>query len=277
MAPVLLTGASGYLGAAIGAELRERGIAFDVLPCRLEQLEKKSLGHKKIIHAAGAPRHRGQPAIEQSNRIGAKRLLAALDGNPEILFISSRLVYGHQPARTCLEEDPAQPSDDYGMAKLAAEHYIKESGFSHAILRVPGLIGDSPAGIGHNFFADALRHFMDGKTVIRHVPDRMHDNLDVCSLAKLCSDWADDSIRLPDGIMNVPGTRRSLHDTLARFATVVAERLGCHPVYEDRITPQMPWPFMSDERFRREVGRLLQRSDTEIADACCKKLMEDRQ
>lgn len=275
MASVLLTGASGYLGAAIGVELREQGIAYDVLPCRLEQLEKKSLlGHAKVIHAAGAPRHRGQTANEQSNRIGTGRLLEALDGSPEILFISSRLVYGHQPGRTCIEEDPAHPSDVYGITKLAAERHIKESGFPHAILRIPGLIGESPAGIGHNFFAEALRCFMGGEVVIRYAPDRKHDNLDVRALAKICAGWADDSCLLPGGVTNVTGVSRSLHGTLAEFAAA-AKRFDGRPIYEDREASEMPWPFMSDERFRREVGEISRRSDAEIAEACCRKLVGD--
>lgn len=275
MASVLLTGASGYLGAAIGAELREHGIAYDVLPCRLEQLEEKSLlGYQKVIHAAGAPRHRGPTANEQSNRIGTGRMLAALDGSPEILFISSRLVYGHQPGCTCNEEDPAQPSDVYGLTKLAAERYIRESRFPHAILRIPGLIGESPAGIGHNFFAEALRCFMSGEIVTRFTPDRRHDNLDVRALAKVCSGWANDSCRLPEGVTNITGVSRSLHGTLAEFAAA-AKRFGGRPICEDRHASEMPWPFMSDERFRREVGEISQRSDTEIAEACCWKLVGD--
>jgi nucleoside-diphosphate-sugar epimerase len=272
MASILLTGASGYLGAAIGVELRERGIAYDVLPCRLEQLEKKSLpGYEKVIHAAGSSPHRGQAAIELSNRIGTERLLAALDGIPEILFISSRLVYGHQPGCTCNEEDPAQPSDIYGLTKLAAERCIKESRFPHAILRIPGLIGESPAGIGHNFFAEALRCFMSGEKVTRFTPDRMHDNLDVRALAKVCADWANDSCRFPEGVTNITGVSRSLHGTFSEFSAA-ARRFGGRPICENRDASEMPWPFMSDERFRREVGGISQRSDADIADACCRML-----
>jgi nucleoside-diphosphate-sugar epimerase len=275
MASVLLTGASGYLGAAIGVELQKMGIAYDVLPCRLEQLEKKSLpGYQKVIHAAGALRNREQVAIDQSNRIGTEKLLAALDGAPSMLFISSRAVYGHQPGCTCTEEDPAQPADIYAVTKLAAEQAIRESGWPHAILRIPRLIGDSPAGIGHGFYADALRRFLAGQTVFRYIPDRLDDSLDVRALAMVCAGWANNSCRLPEGVTNITGISRSLHATLAEIVSA-AERFGVKPVYEDRVNAEMPWPFMSDERFRREVGEIPQRSDAEIADACWRKLMDE--
>lgn len=276
MAPTLLTGVTGYLGAAIGAALEDQGIAYDVLPCRLEQLERKSLpGYRKVIHAAGAPRHRGQVAIEQSNRVGTERLLAALDGSPDVLFVSTRLVYGHQPARTCTEDDPAQPADAYGIAKLAAEKAIMGSGFPHAILRIPGLMGESPAGIGHGFYADALRHFLAGEVVVRHIPDRMHDNLDVRALARVCAEWAGDAIRLAQGVTNITGSKRSLHGTLAEFAAA-AEQFGGKPLIQDRFAAEMPWPFMSDQRFLGAGGSIQQRPDAEIAAACVRKWVIER-
>ena len=272
MAALLLTGASGYLGASIGAALHQQRIHYDVLPCRLEQLEQQSLhGYQKVIHAAGAPRYRGIAHVDMSNRVGTERLLGALEGMPAVLFISSRLVYGHQPGRTCTEDDPVQPADLYGGAKLAAEIAVIESGLSHAILRIPGLIGDGPAGIGHNFLADALRHFLAGEPVFRNAPDRLHDNLDVQALAKVCADWAADPARLPQGVTNITGSKRSLHGTLAEFAAA-AERFGARPILRDRIAAEMPWPFMSDQRFRRAGGSVPERSDAEIASACCSKL-----
>ena len=275
MAPILLTGVSGYLGAAIGAALEEQGIAYDVLPCRLEQLKKKSLcGYKKVIHAAGAPRYRGRAAMDQSNRAGTGQLLSALEGRPDVLFISTRLVYGHQPARTCTEDDPAQPADAYGVAKLAAEKAIVGSGFPHAILRIPGLMGDSPAGIGHGFLAKALRHFLAGEAVVRHIPDRMHDNLDVRALARVCAEWTGDALQLAQGVTNITGSKRSLHGTLAEFAAV-AEQFGGRPLIQDRFAAEMPWPFMSDQRFLRMGGSVQQRPDAEIAAACFRKLVID--
>lgn len=272
MAPVLLTGASGYLGAAIAAELAQRSVRYDVLPCRLEQLEKNSLrGYQKVIHAAGALRHREHVAIDRSNRVGTERLLAALNGTPELLFISSRAVYGHQPARTCTEDDPVQPADIYGLSKLAAELAVADSGFPHRILRIPRLIGDSPAGIGQGFYAEALTRFLAGETVFRYVPDRLDDSLDVRALARVCADWADDSVCLAHGVMNVSGRLRSLHCLLGEIA-VTARRFGGKPIVRDRFAPELPWPYLSDRRFREAGGSIRQRSDTEIAEACCRQL-----
>lgn len=272
MAPILLTGASGYLGAAIGAALTDRGMCFDVLQGRLEDLTKRSLsGYQRVIHSAGAIRNRGEAAFDLFNRYGTEQLLAALHGDPEVLFISSRLVYGHNPAATCDEDGPLRPAETYGASKLAAERIVSDSGFPHVILRVPGLIGDSPSGIGHGFLADALRHFFTGQPVARYAPDRLHDSLDVRALARVCADWADRTALLHQGVFNVPGSSRSLHHTLAAFAQA-AEQSGAAPVVHNRNGPESPWPFMSSQRFVRAGGSILQRPDMEIAQACCRAM-----
>lgn len=273
MATVLLTGASGYLGSAIGAALSRNAVAYDTLPGRLEQLATHSLpAYQTVIHAAGAPRNRGPAAAEQTNRMGTQRLLAALTGDPRLLFISSRLVYGQQPRLTCTEGDPAQPTEFCGWSKLAAEQAIHGSGLRHVILRIPGLIGDSPAGLGHNFLADALRRFMSGGTVCRYTPDRLHDNLDVQAVADVCAHWVLNSSPLADGITNLTGQPRSLHGTLSEFAAVAAQ-LGGQPTIRDQLASDLPWPLMSDWRFQQNGGRMSARSDTEIATACCRALL----
>lgn len=269
MAPILLTGARGYLGSAIGAALAQRGLAFAALPCRLESLETGALrGYRKVIHAAGAIRRHGDAAIEVANRQGTARLLAALAEAPPLLFISSRSVYGHRaPGHACRESDPPQPVDAYGRSKLAAEVAIGASGLPYSILRVPTLIGDSPAGIGHSFYAQVLRDFWAGQAVTRFVPDPWPDTLDVQALADLCARWAQDPGLPWPGIHNIAGPRRSLHETLAAFATVAA-RHGAQPRIIDRMAEPTPWPVLDDQRFRDAGGLLLQRSDEAIAEAC---------
>ena len=270
MASVLLTGASGYLGSAIGAALSRKGVAYDTLPGRLEHLAPDSLpAYQAVIHAAGAPRNRGPAAAEQTNRMGTQRLLSALTGGPRLLYVSSRLVYGNRPRPPCTEDDPAQPTEFCGWSKLAAEQAIQGSGLRHVILRIPGLIGDSPAGLGHNFLADALRSFLSGSTVFRNTPDRLHDNLDVQAVADVCAHWVLDAGPLDDGITNLPGRPRSLHGTLSEFAAVAAHH-GASPCIQDQVAPDLPWPFMSDVRFQQNGGRIAARSDTEIATACCR-------
>lgn len=273
MATVLLTGASGYLGSAIGATLSRKGVVYDTLPGRLEQLPAYSLpDYQTVIHAAGAPRNRGPAAAEQANHIGTQRLLAALTGDPRLLFISSRLVYGHRPRHTCTEDDLAQPTEFCGWSKLAAEQAIRDSGLRHVMLRVPGLIGDSPAGLGHNFLADALRRFISGGMVCRYTPDRLHDNLDVQAVANVCAHWVLNSGLLADGITNLTGQPRSLHGTLSEFAAVATQH-GGRPNVQDQVAPDAPWPLMSDRRFQQNGGLMSARSDAEIAAACCRVLL----
>lgn len=272
MAAILLTGATGYIGGAIAEELERRGLPYDALSGRLEALAPGSLrGYRRVIHAAGAPRYRGQPAVEIANRVGTERLLAALGGDPALLFLSSRSVYGHQFGKVCRESDPAEPSEPYGEAKLAAERAVAACGLEHVIARIPSVIGACRTGIGHSFLAFALQRFMAGEPIVRYLPDREHDSLDLRALAWLCADWAAGTRSLPTGILNVPGWRRSLHGTLAQFAAV-ARRHGRTPHIEDQVGPPMPWPFMSDVRLRTELGPLDEQADEAIAQACWQRL-----
>lgn len=272
MAPILLTGASGYIGAAIAAELDRRKLPYDVLSGRLEALAPASLrGYRHVIHAAGAPRYRGPAVMDSANRVGTQRLLAALHGHAALLFLSSRSVYGHQPGRICKESDPAMPSDPYGQAKWAAEEAIVASGLEHAILRLPTVIGASPAGLGTSFLAQVVARLMNNEPVLRYTPDRQHDCLDLQVLVQVCVDWADGSHRLPAGICNLAGRSRSMHETLRQFSEA-ARRHGKQPGIVDQVGPMPLWAFMSDARFRSKVSILEERSDAEIALSCCDQI-----
>jgi nucleoside-diphosphate-sugar epimerase len=272
MAAILLTGATGYIGGAIAEELERRGLPYTTLTGRLETLAPGSLrGYRHVIHAAGAPRYRGQPAIDIANRLGTERLVAALGGEPSLLFLSSRSVYGHQFGKVCRESDPATPSEPYGEAKLAAERAVAASGLEHVIARIPSVIGACRTGIGHSFLAFALRRFMEDAPIVRYLPDRQHDSLDLLALTRLCADWAAGDRPLPAGVLNVSGRHRSLHGTLAQFAAV-ASRHGRTPRIEDQVGPPMPWPFMSDARFCTELGALAEHPDDVIAQACWERL-----
>lgn len=274
MAPYLLTGASGYLGSAIAAELRRREIPFDTLPCRLEALTANALlGYRKVVHAAGALRLRAEDDLDRTNHIGTQRLLAALGSHARMLFISSRSVYGPQAGAVCDESAPTLASDAYAVSKLAAERALIASACPHTILRIPRLIGDSPSGIGHGFYAEAMRQLHAGQAITRYTPDREDDSLDVRALALLCADWLDDSGPDLCGIINVTGPRRSLHATIAEMVQVTQQN-GIDALVQDRPAPRSPWPFLCDVYFRKLGGVLHQRNDRDLALACWQRLAQ---
>ncbi|TAN47420.1 MAG: NAD(P)-dependent oxidoreductase, partial [Methylococcaceae bacterium] len=157
---VFLTGASGYLGRSVAADLRAAG--HQVQPCevRLAQLPPRSIHADAVVHLAAYTR--GNPAfpatlhtaeeIRLSNLDGTACLLAALAGRPRLLYVSSRAVYGAGwPQRTLTEEAPLEATDVYGRSKIDAERLIRDSALEHAILRITNLYGVRHGHAGRSF------------------------------------------------------------------------------------------------------------------------------
>ncbi|MDB5240039.1 MAG: hypothetical protein JWP57_664 [Spirosoma sp.] len=167
---VLLTGASGFLGSRIYAELvrhhtvttlgrtpvAERHITADLtrpLP---------SLGHMSfdyVVNAAGKahslPRTPAERAeYEQVNVLGTAQLLSALEAMPmlprAVLHISTVLVYGRTEGHMLDETTPLGASDAYGLSKVRAETTLREwgqrTGSCVTLLRLPLVVAERPNG-----------------------------------------------------------------------------------------------------------------------------------
>lgn len=167
---VLLTGASGFLGSRIYAELArhhtvttlgrtpvaERHITADLtkpLP---------SLGHAPfdyVVNAAGkahaVPRTAAERAeYEQVNGLGTARLLTALEAMPTlpraIVHLSTVLVYGRLEGHLLDETTPLGAADAYGLSKVRAETTLREwggrTGCCVTILRLPLVVAEQPNG-----------------------------------------------------------------------------------------------------------------------------------
>ena len=167
---VLLTGASGFLGSRIWAELSrnhtvttlgrtpvgDRHLTGD-LTKRLPSLAQASFDY--IVNAAGkahsVPRSTAERAdYERVNVQGTIRLLQELERMPvfpkAFVHISTVLVYGRSTGQLLDETTPIGATDAYGLSKVRAEAAVRawgeRTGVRVSILRLPLVVAERPNG-----------------------------------------------------------------------------------------------------------------------------------
>jgi len=228
MAAILLTGASGYLGSAVAARLDALDIAWESLPDRLEHIAPGSLPHTRVIHGAGALRHRPQD-WQRSNVEGMARLLAGLREPSRIVFASSRSVYAPAAPGVLLgESSPLAPRDGYGASKLAAETLLRESRHDGVACRLTTLFGRAPRGDCPSLPNKAVRSFRNGECVRLVEHDVDVDYLAVSDAARLLvAILLDENVREP--AINIAGPRRSLHRLVEHLAANCDKASGGAP------------------------------------------------
>jgi UDP-glucose 4-epimerase len=167
-----VTGASGFVGRALVAELANVGHSVraamrqpaDVFPRSVEvvgvsdltrPLEWRALlkNVETVVHLAGIA-HAGPEIAEQAydrvNRLATAELAgAAKAGIGHLIFMSSiRAQSGPASIGVLRETDTPRPSDAYGRSKLAAEDAVRASGVPFTILRPVLIYG---TGVKGNF------------------------------------------------------------------------------------------------------------------------------
>ena len=129
---ILVTGSRGFTGQHLCSFLYERGHDVIELNADLTDLssvsaETESIQPEWVIHLAGVSSvtHRDANDFYQSNVIGTRNLLEALDGQDAIpkavLLASSGNVYGNRAGGKFLETSPFDPVNDYAFSKVAME------------------------------------------------------------------------------------------------------------------------------------------------------------
>ena len=129
---VLLTGASGFTGRYVEAELSTAGCEVVALQVDLRDSKAlKTIGAVQpqvVIHLAARAfvGHGSANDFYDVNLIGTRNLLEALDtsGAPlqSVLLASSANVYGNAAIRVLDESVPPAPANDYAVSKLAMEY-----------------------------------------------------------------------------------------------------------------------------------------------------------
>lgn len=167
---VLLTGASGFLGSRIYAELSQNHTITTLgrTPVAARHITSDLTKHVPplahdpfdyVVNAAGKahsiPRTTTESAdYERVNVQGTARLLMALEqmsAQPKALVhISTILVYGCSAGLLLDESTPLRAIDAYGLSKVRAEDAVREwgkrTGVCVTILRLPLVVAERPNG-----------------------------------------------------------------------------------------------------------------------------------
>lgn len=171
MTRTLVTGASGFVGRGLVAELAGLGYPVraamrqpaDVFPRAVEVVAVSDLtrpvewrallkGIDTVVHLAGIA-HAGpeiaEGAYDRVNRLATAELANAAKavGIRHLVFISSiRAQSGPSSAAILSETDEPRPTDAYGRSKLAAEQAVRASGVPFTILRPVLIYGPGVKG-----------------------------------------------------------------------------------------------------------------------------------
>lgn len=178
MSRLLITGASGYLGAelmrqaadAAGTYLtaeRPELVPLDVRDAAAVDELVRELSPKAVIHTAYS--EAGDEQALAVNREGSRNIArAAADVGARLVHVSTDLVFDGELGRPYTEDDEPRPIIEYGRQKLAAEQAVREQMPGALIVRtslIYGGRGTEPSRHerlvrdpqGTRFFTDELR------------------------------------------------------------------------------------------------------------------------
>jgi nucleoside-diphosphate-sugar epimerase len=204
---VLVTGASGFLGHAVCAELRERHHDVAALVRRPgseppgttavegdlseEQRLKRALEEARpecVIHlAAEIASQRDERKIQEVNVEGTRRLLAACTATARPRFVfTSTVVTGDAHGAELDEESELPVETAYGRSKQEGERLVRESGLHDVIIRPSHVYG--PGGWYEEEFVKRLKQ--PGRFAVIGSGDNWWDVVRVEDVASACVDAA---------------------------------------------------------------------------------------
>ncbi len=167
MAKILITGANGQLGTELRHLLDERGIEYAARDAKdmditdrqtvdeqLNQLKPEVIYHCAAYTAVDKAEDEGKDINWKVNEDGTRNLAeAAAKIGAKLVYLSTDYVFDGTKASEYEVDDPTNPKNEYGKAKLAGEKAIQAAMNDYYIIRTSWVFGK----YGKNFVYTMLR------------------------------------------------------------------------------------------------------------------------
>lgn len=167
MTEILITGATGQLGSELRNLLDERNVAYDAFDShglditdeetvmsKVEELQPKVIYHCAAYTAVDNAEDQFKAANWQVNETGTQNIAqAAKKVGALLVYVSTDYVFDGTNPGEYKEDDPTNPKNEYGKAKLAGEEIVKQTLDNYYIVRTSWVFGK----YGRNFVYTMLR------------------------------------------------------------------------------------------------------------------------
>lgn len=167
MTKILITGANGQLGTELRNLLDERGVAYDAfdakymditdqqaVDAKFDALNPVVVYHCAAYTAVDKAEDEGKQVNWRVNEDGTRNVAAAAKRvGAKLIYISTDYVFDGTNSDEYQVDDPTNPKNEYGKAKLAGERAVKEKTDDYYIIRTSWVFGE----YGKNFVYTMLR------------------------------------------------------------------------------------------------------------------------
>lgn len=155
MTKILITGANGQLGTELRNLLDERGVAYDAfdakymditdqqaVDAKFDALNPAVVYHCAAYTAVDKAEDEGKQVNWRVNEDGTRNVAAAAKRvGAKLVYISTDYVFDGTNSDEYQVDDPTNPKNEYGKAKLAGERAVKEKTDDYYIIRTSWVFG----------------------------------------------------------------------------------------------------------------------------------------
>lgn len=227
--------------------LNHAGHDVTICPCRLSELPARSIEAQYVLHIAGALRNR-KDELYAANVAGTRSLIAACKGRPQIVFLSSRAVYGTGMSGEALTEDAdPRPIDDYGTSKLLGEQLVRASGLSYVILRSSLLYGVGIENRGRSFINRMIESALALGEIDVYNGHNFVDPIYVWEVANCIAGLIREGLPWNE-VFNISGDHYRLGDVAHQLSILLSPVIGARCVVNQHSTGVASKPVLDSSR-----------------------------